>query len=114
MSNLRAMASKTPEIPQNHPILTQPAQSPLQLRAWAAALRSHPDAEFAGYLLEGIPHGFRIGYNHTDHKCLPARKNLPSAAEHPDIISKYLATEVANRRVVGPFPTCTTPEIQIN
>jgi len=58
----------------------------LQWEAWAAALRSHPDAEFAGFILEGIQHGFRIGYNHKDHTFSLAHKNLPSVAEHPDII----------------------------
>ena len=90
------------------------AQSPLQLKAWSAALRSHPDTEFAGYILEGIQHGFRIGYNHTDHTCLPAVRNLPSATEHPDVISKYLTTEVAKGRMLGPLPTGTIPEIQIS
>ena len=41
---------KVPEIPESHPALQIKAQSPLQLAAWSAVLRSHPDTEFAGYI----------------------------------------------------------------
>ena len=37
--------------------------TPLQAEAWAEALSSHPDRAFVKYLLDGICHGFLIGYN---------------------------------------------------
>ena len=41
MLHLKNIASKSSEVPQTHPILTQPAQFPLQQEAWAATLRDH-------------------------------------------------------------------------
>ena len=87
MPQLKAMASKSPEIPESHPNLRQKTQTPLQVAAWEAALRSHPDTEFADYIWEGIQWGFHIGYDYT---CSPAHSNLPSAREHPEVITKYL------------------------
>lgn len=92
------------------------AQSPLHLAAWSAVLRYHPDTEFAGYILEGIQHDFRVGYNYTSHTCAPASSNLhvPSAKDHLKIITKYIATEVAKGRMLGPFPTHSIPEVQVS
>ena len=85
MPQLKAMASKSPEIPEAHPNLRQKTQTPLQVAAWEAALRSHPDTEFADYIQEGIQWGFRIGYDYTSHTCSQARSNLPSAREQPEV-----------------------------
>ena len=108
------MTNKVPEIPESHPALQIKAQSPLQLAAWSAVLRSHPDTEFAGYILEGIQHGFRIGYDYTAHTCTSATSNLPSAKDHPEIITEYIATEVAKGRILGPFPTHSIPDVQVS
>ena len=97
-----------------HPNLVEKVNSPLQLAAWSAALRSHPDTEFAGYLLAGIQHGFRIGFNYRTHSCQPVKHNLPSAKDHPQIISDYLNSELTKGRMLGPFPVCAIPHIQIN
>ena len=56
----------------------------------------------------------RIGYNHKDHTCSLAHRKLPSATEHPNIISKYAGIEVAKGRMLGPFPTYYIPDIQSN
>ena len=40
--------------------------TPLREEEWAEALCGHPDQGFARYLLEGIRHGFRIGYDGMD------------------------------------------------
>ena len=108
------LANHKPPIPESHPLLTGTAQSPLKLAAWAAALRSHPDAAFAGYILEGLQHGFRIGYKHTGQPRRAAKRNLPSANEHPDIITKYLALECSKGRTIGPLPVAAIPHLQIN
>ena len=62
-------------------------RTPLQLTAWHRFLQSHPDQDFAGYILRGIEEGFRIGAN---PKALlkPASRNMQSAQQHPDIISE--------------------------
>ena len=111
---LKALDSCTPEIRGTHPNLTVKANSPLLLAAWSAALRSHPDADFTGYLLDGIEQGFRIGYNYHSQPCQSAKQNLPSANDHPRIIADYLSSEVAKGRMLGPFPVSSIPDIQIN
>ena len=110
---LKALASCSLEPPESHPNLKRRAESPLQLAAWSAALRSHPDLEYVGYLLSGIQHGFRIGYSYESTQSQSAKGNLPSAKEHPQIISKYLSTEVAKDRILGPFPACAIPKTEL-
>ena len=78
------------------------------------ALRSHPDTEFADYIREQIQWGFRIGYDYRSHTCSPAHSNLPSATEHPEVITKYLSNKVAKGRILGPFPVSSIPNIQIS
>ena len=114
MFQLKAMANKSPEIPEAHPNLRQRTQTPLQVTAWEAALRSHPDTEFADYIWEGIQWGFRISYDYRSHTCSPAHNNLLSAREHPEIITKYLSNEIAKGRILGPFPIGSIPNIQIS
>ena len=113
MPQLKAMASKSPEVPEAHPNLKQKTQTPLQVAAWEAALRSHPDKEFADYIQEGIQWGFCIGYDYAYTSSL-AHSNLPSAREHPEVITKYLSNEIAKGRILGPFPISSIPNIQIS
>ena len=111
MPQLKAMASKSLEIPESHPNLRQKTQTPLQVAAWEAALRSHPNTEFADYIREGIQWGFRTDYDYT---CSPAHSNLPSAREHPEVITKYLSNKTAKGRILGPFPISSILNIQIS
>lgn len=87
------------------------AHSSLHLPAWSAALRSHPDMSFVGYILEGIQNGFRVGFNYKGQPTKSAYTNLPTTRDHPEIISNYLAAECSKGR---PLPTCSMPNIQIN
>ena len=52
--------------------------------------------------------------DHPILDCTKRSKNLPTATEHPDIISKYLSTECAKGRMLGPLPTCSIPNVHIN
>ena len=56
----------------------------------------------ASYVVNGIKHGFRVGYDHskTLRNCTD---NMISARQHPDVVSDYLTQEVLlNRMVVIP------------
>ena len=88
--------------------------TPLSLSAWAQHLTSHPDQQFAHYILKGIAQGFRIGFSHTSHACTRAPTNHPSANEHPDIVNKHLQAEVAKGRLVGPLDPSQFPAVQIS
>ena len=65
----------------------------LQLGAWRRLLTSRLDEAFAGYILRGIEHGFRIGYN--DCKQLRAAKHNMSAGA-PTSSVEVLRRGVAN------------------
>ena len=62
---------------------------PLQPEAWRRALHTIPDRQFTEFLMRGITYGFRIGLK-EGAVLKPARHNLKSAYDHPDIISAYL------------------------
>ena len=109
MLQLKAVANKSPEIPEAHPNLRQRTQT-----CWEAALRNNPDTEFADYIQEGIHWDFCIGYDYRSHTCSPAHNNLPSAREHPEIITNYLSNEIAKGRILGPFPIGSIPNFQIS
>ena len=54
------------------------------------------------YLLEGMRYGFHIGYNWVNPR-KPAKSNMPSTHEHPEVIDKYIQKELNLDRIAGPF-----------
>ena len=91
-------------------------RSPLldHLTAWQRGLAAHPDRAFANYITGGIRDGFRIGFSYT-RTLNPARRNMPSAEHHPEVVEAYLAGEVPAGRIIGPLPPGTTHDhVQIN
>ena len=67
--------------------------TPLRVAAWREALASHPDQEFASYIVQGITEGFRIGFDYNGHSCQKASTNLVSAMAHPKVVDDYLGKE---------------------
>ena len=78
------------------------AVSPLKVEEFSKELASHPDQKQVSYVLQGLQHGFRLGF-HSAHKLKPAKRNKPSALHHAHIVDAYLANEVSLGRVAGPF-----------
>ena len=74
--------------------------SPLQWRVWDEALRDHPDQRFRNYIVTGLRDGFRIGFQGARSGCT-VTKNMRSAEEKADVISRYLQEECASGRVLG-------------
>ena len=64
-----------------------------------AGLMSHPDQEFASYILWGIEQGFRVGFDANRTQLRQRSGNLLSATEQPEVIQTYLDKEVAAGRV---------------
>ena len=85
--------------------------TPLPWRVWQECLANHPDRRLADYIALGIRDGFRIGYDDRSHPCKSARKNMRSAAEHPEIIREYIAKECAEGRILGPFNPAALPTV---
>ena len=85
--------------------------TPLSLLAWKTLLDDHPNRQLIQFLLDGITNGFRLGFNHTDSSLKPAKRNLPLAIAHPQVVEEYLQHEISMQRVAGPFPLTLVPDI---
>ena len=71
---------------------------------------SHPAA---GFVLEGLCHRFHLGFS-PSQKLKSAKKNKPSAAQHPSMVDQYLAIEVSLGRVAGPFSAPPFPNLHVS
>ena len=91
-----ARPQKQPPLPRSASLIT----TPLNLETWSQALTHHPDPTFAQYILSGIRDGFRIGFDYNSHRCRPAKSNMLSAKEHPQVVIRYIDGELAHKRLV--------------
>ena len=64
-------------------------------------------------VLEGLRFGFKLGFS-PSQSLKPAKRNKPSAYEHPSVIEEYLATEVSLGRVAGPFASPPVPLLHVS
>lgn len=87
--------------------------SPLNVSQFTRDLAGHPDRQTVAYVLEGLQHGFRLGFRPA-RRLKGAKKNKPSAFQNPKVIDDYLANEVARCRVAGPFPSIPLPNLHIS
>jgi len=87
--------------------------TPLHLASWWTRLRYHPHRDFSHCILRGIEFRFYIG---VDPSVLltPARSNMQSATQHPEIINDYLQNELLLNRMLGPFSPHLAPSVHIN
>ncbi len=104
MADLLTLEESVPSPLLVIPPYLQSVATPLRLQVWRSELSSHPDPEFRRFLLRGIEHGFRIGFDYEGARCRKASRNMPSAAEHPEPIEKYLANELGAGRIIGLLP----------
>ena len=115
MEDLQQLArAKPPELLARRPQLSE-IHSPLRrkLPEWRQELRDHGDRRFAKYILDGIEHGFREGFDHS-YPLVPASRNMPSASSHAEVIDAYIAGEVAEGRMLGPFQPGSVEGLQVN
>ena len=89
-----------------------PLNTPLKLSSWKQRLISHPDQDFANYVLNGIEKGFSIGKS-TMHPLQSACKNMQSARENPHVIEEYLQNEIQQGNILGPFSPYIAPTVHI-
>ena len=93
-----------------HAAFSHPWKLPLEeltvdVSVWKKELSSHPDQQFANLIIAGLEEGFRIGFNRS-HVIHPASSNL--RIHNPQIVSEYLAREVALNRM-WKFPAKIAP-----
>ena len=103
MDDLRKMSQLGPQRDRVLPACMNRIATPLQWQGWAMELRCHPDREYVEFVVDGIHHGFRIGYNHSAHSCISAPRNMVSAGQHPQPIQQYLEKELEAGRIIGPL-----------
>ena len=107
---LKALAGCAPLNPSRLPASLTQIVTPLNWRAWQLALQSHPDRDFASYIVAGIRDGFKVGFNyHKTSKLRSKPRNIGSAYAHPDVVSKYLSDECEYGRILGPFSSPPIP-----
>ena len=91
---------------------TVEVHTPLNIPAWRACLSTHPDEDFAHYILHGLQHGFHIGAT-CPLQLKSAKTNMATAKQHPEVFVDYIQRETEARNMFGPFPpqsTGWTPE----
>ena len=87
--------------------------TPLRVGEWEAALAHHPDQKFASFVVEGLRHGFRIGFG-GGFPLVSSPCNMPSAAQQVAAVDKYVESELAARRFVGPYDPASCPNVHVN
>lgn len=85
----------------------------LHLTAWEHALAHHPDWRFISFIVKGIKHGFRIGFN-SGVSLVSASSNMSSAAEQIAVVSKYVEGELTPKRFVSPYTPESCPNFHIS
>ena len=88
----------------------QQVHTPLRPSEFERELRNHPDKAWVTWLLNSILYGVSIGFNgpHTPYTA----RNLPSALQHPEVVSSELQKEVEAGRVLGPFAERPLPNLR--
>lgn len=86
--------------------------TPLLADRFAFELRNHPDRDKVDFVVNGIREGFKLGFLQSPLR--PAKRNKKSAEEHPAIVSDYLANEVTQGRVAGPFMDPPMPNLHVS
>ena len=89
------------------PELLSSVSTPLVTQKWAYALQNHPDQAYVNYILEGLEHGFRKGFNRNS-RLNSAKSNMQSAILHPKVITEYLQKEIKLGRMIGPISEKST------
>ena len=109
MQELRSLAIPNENV--NTYINNLSTSTPVNVTYLKHELQFHPNATFVLHLIQGFQESFRIGF---EGPCAPRfSKNLKSAAEHPDLVSKNLLKEVTLGRTASPFLRPSFPNFQV-
>ena len=106
MEDLLHLDACHPKGESSHSSVLGQVDSPLRWQEWDTRLSAYPDQRLRSYIVEGIRHGFRVGYS-RESTCRSSRGNMKSALDNPHVIRDYLRTECEAGRVLGPLdPSC--------
>ena len=85
--------------------------TPICIPALAGAFSTHPDQRFAQFILLL---GFRIGVSASPQALGVIPRNHPSSTQCPDAVSRYITSECAAGRMVGPLPTSVSGHVHFS
>ena len=114
-TNHRALQPKHPHQQQLQKPTQWPSReeyippTPLQLDKLWQLLCHHPQQHRVNYILKGLTDGFSLEY--TGPVSFWAPRNLPSAAQFPDLVLQCLNKEIAAGRMLGPFQELLMPDL---
>ena len=77
--------------------------TPLQPHNWFELLSTFPNQDLKEFFINGLLHGFKIGFKNPLSQLRSSKKNLLGALQHPQVVDDYLQAEIAEHRVIGPF-----------
>ena len=88
----------------------------MRIEFWRSELTTHPDQQFVAWICKGIERGFRIGFSDRYVELRPARSNMISAIEHPQIITDYIKGELMahHLHLVGSTFSPNTPSVHLS
>ena len=87
--------------------------SPIDVEAFLASIKDHPNVELVAYLREGLTTGFAVGAVAYDDTVPRHQNNRLSAAQFTARVYKWFAEECSAGRVAGPFPEPPHPRLQV-
>ena len=94
------MSALTPLEPPCLPKELWTITSPFQLKSWQTLLKSHPDTQFADYILSGIQSGFRVGFSYDRCNLKARKRNMLSASQNSAVVNAYISKELEQGRMV--------------
>ena len=103
LTDLRRLeAIQSPVPPGNTP-------NPLRVQVWKKVLEAHLDKWYRDYIVQGLQSGFHISFHRNGRWLQSAKRNIPSAYEHREVVDKYPKEELSCGHLVGPLaqpPPC--------
>ena len=69
--------------------------------------------DYRHFILKGLEFGFQIGVKESA-VMRPAKQNMQSAAQNPQVIEDYLSKQIECGNILGPFSAAVAPKVQIN
>ena len=95
--------------------LHPPSQiSPINADKPQAELVDDPHTSRVAFVISGLRHGFRLGFNPHLVTLNSSSTNMPSAFLQPAVIDEYLQNELDKGRVAGPFVHPPWPNLHVS
>jgi len=88
--------------------------SPLNVNNLKRLLVGHPNRPLVNFYINGITEGFHIGFRQQSKPLQSAKRNLTCVLQHPNTVEKYLAEEIADGCVAGPFQKSSVPQAHVS